>query len=172
MKKKIINVTFWGVLIFYLLLLFEVLIWRGGQGYRTGINLIPFRSIAEGINHFDGIRYHLVDMQVWGNVLMFIPAGIYLMLLRTKRSMPKTFLTIFIFSLTVEIIQFIFGLGASDIDDVILNSLGGVIGIIIYHFMVKIFKTKERARNAIAYTSIFVGLSLFVLIIILFIANP
>jgi len=44
----------------------------------------------------------------------------------------------------VEIIQYIFKVGATDIDDVILNGIGGLIGIIIYKILELIFKGKTR----------------------------
>jgi len=54
------------------------------------------------------------------------------------------FLVILI-SLFVEIIQYIFGLGASDIDDVILNCSGGLIGILSYKVLALFVRNDETA---------------------------
>lgn len=45
--------------------------------------------------------------------------------------------------------QLIFGLGAADIDDVILNCLGGLIGILIYRGLCALLKDEEKVRTAI-----------------------
>lgn len=45
--------------------------------------------------------------------------------------------------------QFIFGIGTADIDDVILNCLGGLIGILIYRGLCALLKDEEKARTAI-----------------------
>lgn len=60
---------------------------------------------------------------------------------------------IFIVSLFVEIIQGIFGIGASDIDDIILNCLGGFIGILGYKFFLFILRDEKKAHAAIAILS-------------------
>ena len=39
------------------------------------VNLIPFKTISQYTNVYDGIRYNLVDMNVWANILMFMPFG-------------------------------------------------------------------------------------------------
>ena len=52
-------------------------------------------------------------------------------------------------SLIVEIIQYIAKLGVGDIDDVILNSLGGYIGVVIYRKLLLKYKEKEKVKNII-----------------------
>jgi glycopeptide antibiotics resistance protein len=49
-------------------------------------------------------------------------------------------------SVTVEIVQGVFGLGASDIDDVILNSLGGLLGILAFVLLRVILRDRSRVR--------------------------
>lgn len=47
-------------------------------------------------------------------------------------------------SVIVEIAQYLFKVGATDIDDVILNTLGGLLGILIFKLIYKFFKEKSR----------------------------
>jgi len=89
-QDKVINIMFWGMLIFYLFLMLNLLLMRVNMGY-SRINLVPFKSIAQGINIYDSFQYHFVHIQVWANVLIFIPAGIYLMVLSKNNSMLKAF---------------------------------------------------------------------------------
>ncbi|WP_445669977.1 VanZ family protein [Peribacillus sp. FSL H8-0477] len=67
------------ILLFYLLLL-TYTVFIGRDSIRS-VNLIPFHSIKNFIivdNGIGGTR--IIDMNIWGNILMFIPAGIYLIL--------------------------------------------------------------------------------------------
>ncbi|SCW59775.1 Glycopeptide antibiotics resistance protein [Ruminococcaceae bacterium YRB3002] len=71
----------------------------------------------------------------WGdmilNVAAFVPFGIYLeMLFHEKPFLLKT-LTMFCVSLAIEITQFVLMIGATDIVDLIANTLGGVTGLIV-----------------------------------------
>ncbi|MFR8427052.1 MAG: VanZ family protein [Roseburia inulinivorans] len=59
--------------------------------------------------------------------MFFIPLGIYLTMLRRDKSVIFNTLIITLFSILAEIIQFVFSVGVADIDDVILNSIGGVV---------------------------------------------
>ena len=169
-QNKIINIMFWGIFTFYLILMLDLLFLRVGMDTNS-INLIPFKSITEGINVYDGFRYRLADVQVWANVLIFIPAGIYFMVLKKKNSVLKTFLMVFLVSLGVEIIQYLFRIGASDIDDIILNCLGGIIGILIYCLLAKLFKSKEKTKKIITIISACVGLPVLIISLITFCVN-
>lgn len=74
--KKFLKLAYWGILLFYIILLVDtVFISRGSL---RSVNLIPFNSIKDFLmvdNGFGEIR--VVDMNIWGNILMFVPAGIY-----------------------------------------------------------------------------------------------
>jgi glycopeptide antibiotics resistance protein len=56
-------------------------------------------------------------------------------------------------SLFVEIIQGYLGIGAADIDDIILNCLGGLIGILGYKFLLFILRDEKKVRVAITILS-------------------
>ncbi|MED3549643.1 VanZ family protein [Cytobacillus praedii] len=167
MKKGIYPFLFWAMLIFYLFLLIDLLFLSRGE-YRS-INLIPFETIRSYIRVDDGIRTKWVDVNVWGNVLMFVPAGIYLMIFKERAI--KSFIVICSLSLGAEIIQYIFAIGASDIDDLILNSLGGLIGILIYLVLERILKNGHRVRKLITVASALVGVPVLFISILVSIAN-
>ena len=171
-KSKTINLLFWGILTFYLLLMCGILFFlfrpEIGVGY-TSVNLVPFKSIMEGINIHDGIRYRMVDEQVWANIVLFIPAGIYLMVLRKKNAIVPAFFMIFLMSLGTELIQYVCRIGVSDVDDIILNCLGGLLGILAYRLLEKICKTKEKAKRIVTYLSVLVGLPVLLYTCLLFV---
>ena len=61
--------------------------------------------------------------------------------------------------------------GVSDIDDLLLNTAGGLIGIMIYLVCKMIVKEKERVHVAISILSLVVGIPIILLTIILFVNN-
>ncbi|MBM7868640.1 glycopeptide antibiotics resistance protein [Clostridium pascui] len=90
---------------------------------------------------------------VVGNIVIFVPLGAYLLLFKNDKRAITNLLFIFIVSLFVEIIQGILGIGASDIDDIILNCLGGLSGILGYKFLLFILRNEKKVHTAITILS-------------------
>lgn len=80
-------------------------------------------------------------INVFGNVIAFMPMGFFQPLL-AKRLWRGAFVVLncFIVSLFVETIQLIFKIGCFDVDDLLLNTLGGLLGVIIYYVFQKCMK--------------------------------
>lgn len=157
--KKFLTITYWSIFLFYFALLVDtVFITRDA---RRSINLIPFQMINE----------HGFSLNVWGNIVTFIPLGIYIALQLKNFTFKKALVFIVGASLTIEIIQLTFARGATDIDDVILNTIGGFIGILIYRLFKKLFKTREKVQNAISILSFVIGVSMILLVVVLIISN-
>ena len=81
--------------------------------------------------------------QTFGNIVLFLPLGILLPLIALRfRSLKTLMLTAACLSLAIEAIQFalrfIGSPRAVDIDDVLLNTLGAVLGFGIYRILVKL----------------------------------
>lgn len=100
-------------------------------------NFVPFKSIIELIKDPRTASFR----QVFGNIVLFIPMGFLVPLLFNKMStLRKVVLVGFISSFTVEFLQFLisFIIGATykitDIDDIILNTIGTIIGFILFRF--------------------------------------
>ncbi|WP_050613698.1 VanZ family protein [Bacillus testis] len=168
--KKGLGIIYWFILLFYLFLLIDIVFFS--RDSLRSVNLVPFNSIKEYIMVDNGFgEYRLVDMNIWGNVLMFIPLGIYNLVYGKNLSLTKCVLLIIGASVFIESTQFIFARGATDIDDVFLNTLGGVIGIGIYKIFAKIFKTDEKIKMAMAILSMIVGIPILLLVIILGVVN-
>lgn len=99
------------------------LVFDAAAAWPFRINLIPF------VNLFDYETTRSMWLNVIGNAAMFIPTGIMTPLLyRHLDSMKKTVLTGFLISLTIEILQLPFAVRASDVDDLILNTVGCLAG--------------------------------------------
>ena len=93
------------------------------------------------------------------NLIIFIPFGILLSHLIKDRRTIKVLAISFIFSLIIELFQLITIIGAFMLNDLILNTLGGLIGVVIYKIMMK----KENIKLLSGLTFVFIGLSLLVL---------
>ena len=66
-----------------------------------------------------------------GNIVIFIPLGVYITLFTQGKEIWKSIVLILIVSVIAEIIQFTFKFGIGDIDDTILNTIGGSVGCIL-----------------------------------------
>ncbi|WLC67454.1 VanZ family protein [Clostridium tagluense] len=149
-RERIKAVFLYGVFICYILLLIKILfLSRISHLEHRSINLTPFYSIMEYISG----RFANAFSNVVGNIVIFIPLGTYLSLFKNDKRVITNLLLIFIVSLFVEIIQGLLGIGASDIDDIILNYLGGVIGILGYKFLLFILRDEKKVHTAITILS-------------------
>ena len=124
------------------------------------INLIPFYYSTK-------VTFHL--REVIANILIFIPLGIYLKIL--GKSNKKVILYGFSFSILLELIQFIFKLGVTDITDVITNLSGTTLGVIAYILLNKIFKNEEKIKKILNILASIVTILFILLIIVLIIVN-
>ena len=124
------------------------------------INLIPFR-------YYNGARNHLKE--IIQNVIIFIPLGIYLKML--NKNNKQVILYGLIFSLVLEISQFIFKLGACDITDIITNTSGTILGLLGYLLLVKLFKNKDKINYVLKIIALIVTILFSLLITLLLIAN-
>ena len=74
-----------------------------------------------------------VVLNLAGNVLAFVPFGLFLpLLVKRVRSFGKTVLLGFEFSLFVEILQLYSKVGSFDVDDILLNTTGVLIGYLLF----------------------------------------
>lgn len=71
----------------------------------------------------------------------------------------------------IELIQFVFGIGATDIDDVMLNCLGGVIGVLLYQVIGLAVKDKQKIKAIITICSSIVAVPMMVLAILIMVVN-
>jgi len=117
------------------------------------VNLIPFYTIKEYIFSTSATIKSFAIANVVGNIVIFIPLGTYLLVFKHDKRVATNLLVIFIVSLFIEIIQGLLGIGASDIDDIILNGSGGLAGIAAYKLLLFILRDARRVRIAITILS-------------------
>lgn len=107
------------------------------------LNLIPFRFITETWDM--GVRKQIT--QTIANILMFLPLGfIFPVAFKKARTFYKTTICMLLFSFLIEFIQYFIGRSA-DIDDLILNTLGAMLGYFIFYIFSGLFRNKIYGRN-------------------------
>ncbi|HEU4901497.1 MAG TPA: VanZ family protein [Flavisolibacter sp.] len=89
------------------------------------------------------------------NVVIFVPLGIYTGILFGRWMLGKKLLFFLLLSVVVEGLQFLLRLGAFDVTDVITNTTGGIIGLVIFKAIEKAFNNHGKTQkfiNSIAVT--------------------
>lgn len=95
-----------------------------------GVNIVPFRTIKNYINY--SASFHIFS-NIIGNILIFIPLAYMLIYLyKPLRNLKKFIITLTLISFFIEFFQFFMGRSV-DIDDIILNLLGGLIAYLIFN---------------------------------------
>ncbi|WP_306419864.1 VanZ family protein [Bacillus sp. J14TS2] len=113
------------VIVNHLTLNFEGELFWGRQ------NFIPFKTISYYLFSATDLSSRVRIENLAGNVIGFMPFGFLVPLLSRKLNLKAITLATFFLSLTFELIQLIFRLGSFDVDDLILNTLGGVLGYLL-----------------------------------------
>ena len=104
-----------------------------GMKLQEEINLIPFR---------DGISLSMIL-----NVVMFMPLGFLLPLLwKEYQSLVRTAIIGFCFSCGIEFCQ-LFNRRVSEVDDLLMNTLGAILGWLIWIVFSRITHLKYGRRN-------------------------
>lgn len=99
-------------------------LWDPANQMRRGISFIPLDEFVGATSWFKPL------FEYGGNIAFFIPVGMLAYILFERSRRPVMAATLFGagFSLLVEVSQYVFALGFSDIDDLIMNTLGAFIG--------------------------------------------
>ena len=96
-------------------------------------NLKPLHSIRlfSQLLEPGGPHFHLALLNLLGNLLIFLPYGFLgHLLLRNKGRLRLFFSGLFCIFL-IEFLQLLTGIGVWDIDDILLNTLGLILGLIL-----------------------------------------
>ena len=109
-------------------------IWKGPITER--LNIIPFHfiKVMKAALKMGDIQYFLIN--IIGNLAIFAPIGFLVPLLWPKWTLTKVMLLGFLCSLTIELVQLPQDRW-SDIDDIILNTMGALAGYVIYFLLNK-----------------------------------
>lgn len=115
----------------------------GSDEYRY--NLTFFKEVKRFITYRNEIGLESFVVNIIGNVLAFTPFGFALPIIsiRNRKLINITLLSLE-FSLTIEIIQLMLKVGIFDVDDLFLNTLGGIIGGLCFLICHRMLRAKKK----------------------------
>ena len=129
------------------------------SAWKILFKIFKFSSVSADYEFFRNRRpeylweYHFIS-----------PAGNLSDVLYEKKKAVKSLLAVFGISLFFEAFQYA-AIGATDIDDIILNCAGGLFGVMCYKVLLFVCMGKEeKAKTAVAGTAAVVGMITAVLI--------
>lgn len=135
-----------ALLIIYIIVLFWILLFKLGVQFSympaRSVNLVPFDGLFLSNGKIDKAEIIL-------NVVIFVPLGIYVGVLFKKWTWRHKLLTFALISLMFEVLQFLFRIGAFDITDIITNTLGGLVGVLLIRAIEKLFNNEAKSQNFI-----------------------
>ena len=141
----------WVLLLYYLCIL-SVLLFFGGlfhmdRGWGGNINLEPFHTIRNYIRYYRNTGSHVSIFNLLGNVVIMAPMGVLLpALFRPLRRFWLIIPLLAVIPVAVEYLQWRTATGAADVDDAILNFIGGVLGYVFVRTCQMIHAHWEKKR--------------------------
>ena len=136
-KKHIKNI---GLALFLIYISFLVYFLFFSEEYNRNIiaesyryNFTPFKEILRFWNYRGQLGVRVVVVNLLGNIGAFVPFGLFVPIISIKlRKAWKVILLGMLLSTAVEFVQLITKVGSCDIDDLILNTFGTMIGYLIF----------------------------------------
>lgn len=131
------------VIIFYFVLFSERYGRFAHEDYRYNLEL--FKEIKRFIIYRHYFSFEEIITNLFGNVFAFSPFGALLPFVRKQKTgFISVLFETFCFSFVIESMQLIFRVGVFDVDDLLMNTIGGVIGYIVYKIVRKIYYAWKR----------------------------
>lgn len=151
--KKVVRHICLFLFIIYVLVLAYFVFLSDGYGRVDGYsdyryNLTPFTEIKRFIIYSGQVGIIKSTINLLGNVAAFVPFGALIRWVRNKKTgfFTATVYT-FLFSLCIECVQLVTRVGVFDVDDLILNTLGGMIGYLFYYILARYDKKKRKRKK-------------------------
>lgn len=153
-RTGMIRTLFWIALAVYISALIELLLFpipihpsefAEARTFSDPVmNMLPLFNIIDS-------PFHIVVRNLVGNMILFVPLGFFVSFFGSEaKSTQKSILIIATIAFSIEAIQYIgsfiilqMNWKIADIDDVIMNILGGILGLTIYWILDKIFGLRQ-----------------------------
>ena len=145
------------IFIIYILMFFQIVTYQDVISY--GNNFVPFKELTRY-----SIGSSLFFKNIIGNILIFMPYGFFgsYYLRFEKNDKWLALLLIFIGSFAIECVQLVIG-RCFDVDDILLNLVGGMIGFLIYRILEVVTDKMSKRTISTILTSIII---LFIVILL------
>ncbi len=143
---SLLLILMYGAIIIYFTLLAD------GMGRIEGYseyryNVTPFNEIRRFIIYRHGLSLRAVIINLIGNIFVFSPMGFLIPIWSARKNRwYHAIIYTFTFSFCIEIIQLFTKVGVFDVDDLIMNTLGGYLGWLMYFIIKIIFRRNGRKQ--------------------------
>ncbi|MFN7249768.1 MAG: VanZ family protein [Anaerobacillus sp.] len=125
----------------YLSGLIVLLFFRPANQEYGSINLVPFETI---LYYLSGeVNFLIAFYNLAANIGLFIPFGLYFCYIKIKPNLNSLFMVAICSICVIEGLQYLTKRGSLDIDDLILNVFGVLVGFFIYPLIQKVFVLKN-----------------------------
>ena len=137
-RKQNIRIVGKILFILYIGFIIEFLLFSDFYGRNLGgmqeyhYNLELFKEIKRFWYYKEQLGWYAVFANLLGNVLIFVPFGFFMPMASKYRSFFATVFYSFVLSFCVETFQLLAKVGSFDVDDLLLNTLGGAVGYIVF----------------------------------------
>ena len=144
--------------IIYILALFQIVTFQDDVTWSTN-NFVPFKEIFR--YKFNSILFF---KNVLGNMIMFVPFGFFVSSYLKNDKLPLTLFLTIIASFSIEVVQLCIG-RVFDVDNIILNVCGGIIGHYIYIILSKITNLLPKIFKNELFLNIISGIFIIIVLI-------
>ncbi|MBB3151068.1 glycopeptide antibiotics resistance protein [Paenibacillus endophyticus] len=157
----ILRVVFLITFLVYLLLLLKVILFKAASPFTMmdylldfnlkdfkrsltlSSNFVPFKTISSYAFHTS--NQNIVIRNVVGNIILFIPFGFLLPVIAGRKlNFVQLIISSFLLSLFLELIQLFSRIGSFDVDDLLLNTLGAILGFFTLNVITKVIRHRVR----------------------------
>lgn len=133
-KARLARYTLAGIILVYAAMVLHIVFFKYGENTEgPSLNLEPFWIFS--LLRYDAYRTMGI-INILGNIALFLPMGILFSYYNGEKGWLSILLC-FLISVFFELLQWGTGTGASDIDDVILNTAGGALGTALYFLVLR-----------------------------------
>lgn len=150
----------WAVFLFYIAVLARLILMKNGLPpdmieamtlerlqfrVQHAANFTPFKTIGYYLSGHANLP--IVIQNIGGNIILFSPLGFLMPFLRPSFVRARRIAAIsFVASLILEVVQVLTGLGSFDVDDLLLNVLGGMIGFLAWKAVHRLVASSSDRR--------------------------
>lgn len=110
-------------------------------------NLVLFKEIRRFWEYRHQVGMFAMFTNLFGNVIIFVPFGFFLPMASRYRSFFSTVFYSFGLSLCVETFQLVTKVGSFDVDDLLLNTIGGLVGYVVFSICAVVRRRHDHKKK-------------------------
>lgn len=147
-NKEKIKKAGWLLFILYIAMLVYFLFFSERYGRTAGeeyrYNIVLFAEIKRFFKYRHLLSTESFLLNMFGNIIGFMPFGFFVPMLSKKHSFWRILCLSFELTLAIEVTQLFLKVGIFDVDDLFLNTLGGVLGYLCYLVAHGIYRSHHK----------------------------